>query len=162
YVNRSCRGVEPAPGGDLSAAFQQQVNHVASPKEMERHEALAREVHAEFERKARRAGAWADVDAAAREALQDAALVALPSASRWQDALAPFAEEDVVARPFYLAPDLRWLTFRWDGHVMQVLRMEEDGSLHDEGDTFSLPPAPPPEGTLDVLRRLAGRDVFAG
>ncbi|HWH08276.1 MAG TPA: YkgJ family cysteine cluster protein, partial [Candidatus Thermoplasmatota archaeon] len=63
YVNYTCRGVARAGDGDLTAAFRASVLAVARPDEWARHEQAARETYGEFERRARRAGAWGDVDA---------------------------------------------------------------------------------------------------
>jgi Fe-S-cluster containining protein len=167
YVNRTCRGVEPAVGGDLGPAFSQQVLAVARPHELAEHARLARKVHADFERNARAAGAWADVDQAIASALQAPDLFSgAPSPERWQAALEPFAEDDVVARPFYLDPKLRWLTFERRGQRLHVLEMQEDGTLEDEGARIRLAAAGAPEGARPGLRacieRLATRDLFAG
>ena len=122
YVNRSCRGVEPAEGGDLQQAFREQVLSVAKSFAFPEHAREAAKVHRAFEGNAMQAGVWGDVDAAIAAALRDSAVGAQV------DALLPFREEDVVARPFYLAPDLQWLTFEADGERLSVLRMDEDGS----------------------------------
>lgn len=166
YVNRSCRGVEPAPGGDLSQAFAQQVTAVAPKAAFAEHEREARKVHTEFERKAKAAGAWGDIDKAVAAALAFPWFEREPSPERWAEALEPFAEEDVVARPFYLDADLRWLTFGRVGGKLRVLEMQEDGSLTDEGTELRPQAAAPPPAARDglqaVLRRLASRDLFAG
>lgn len=163
YVNRTCRGVEPDPAGDLAREFAEQVLAVARPHALAEHERRARKVHAAFRANAEAAGAWGDVDAAAQRALADPGLWgAADLAAAW----APFAEEDVVVRPFHLAADLRWLTFEDRGGVLQPLRMEEDGSLAAEGPPVPKAAVPLGEGTLRgldaVLRRLAARDHFAG
>jgi Fe-S-cluster containining protein len=163
-VNRTCRGVEPDPAGDLSAEFREQVLAVAKPHAIAEHERLARRVLERFEDQARAAGAWGDVDAAAQRALADPALWASADPGpAWE----PFAEEDVVARPFHLAADLRWLTFADPGDgTLQALRMEEDGSLAPEGEPFPKTLAPLAPETLAglhaVLARLMARDHFAG
>ncbi|MFO1533009.1 MAG: YkgJ family cysteine cluster protein [Thermoplasmatota archaeon] len=178
YVNRSCRGVEPlAPHAltgavmegnraDANTAFQAQVLAVAAPTALAEHEREARRVHAEFERKAKAAGVWGDADAALRDAVALPWFTEPPSAERWAEALGPFAEEDVVARPFYLDAGLRWLTFRRDGTRIEVLEMQEDGSLTVEGTelrpTAKAPPQSAAAGLQDVLGRLAARDVMAG
>jgi Fe-S-cluster containining protein len=159
-VNRTCRGVEPTPGGDLSPAFLDQVLAVAKPYAFAEHEHLARKVLRDFEANAREAKVWGDVDAAIVANLD-------PEPGPLADALAPFQEEDVVARPFDLAPDLRWLTFEADGggEGLQVLRMEEDGSLHATGVTVD--PAAWPSDAASAAeraaerRRLAAREALA-
>src|SRR5205823_4591712 len=112
-VNRSCRGVEPDESGNLALAFQEQLVAVAKPSAILEGQRLARKVHQRFERTAREAGVWSDVNEAARNWLATpgrlAEDAAAPAARR--AASEPFAEEDILSRPFYLAPDLRWLTF---------------------------------------------------
>jgi Fe-S-cluster containining protein len=163
YVNRTCRGVEPDPAGDLAAEFGQQVLAVAKPHAILEHERQARRVHAAFQANAEEAGAWGDVDAAAQRALADSCLW---ETADLEAAWAPFAEEDVVARPFHLAADLRWLTFEDRGGALQPLRMEEDGSLAAEGAPVAKAVAPLAPATLGqlhaTLARLVGRDHFAG
>ncbi|MES2155762.1 MAG: YkgJ family cysteine cluster protein [bacterium] len=168
YVNRSCRGVGPVEGGDLGGAFQQQVLDVAKPHQFAEHERLAARVHRDFERKARASDAMGEVDREIARSLGDSNLWRQASSpDEWATALAPFAEEDVVARPFYLAADLQWLTFETvAAGRLQPKRMQEDGSLADAADVLEVRPpvlAPDLVAGLDaLLRRLASRDLFAG
>ncbi|MFO1534422.1 MAG: YkgJ family cysteine cluster protein [Thermoplasmatota archaeon] len=168
YVNRTCRGVEPDPVGDLMAEFQAQVLAVAKPHAIAEHERQARKVHNQFYANAQAAGLWGDVDAAAARALAEPNLWKdAASEEAWAAALEPFAQEEVVARPFHLAADLRWLTFEArGGRTLQPLRMEEDGSLAAEGPAFEVEPPALQPATLAqlhaVLSRMAGRDHFAG
>src|SRR5205823_3005503 len=141
---------------------------VAKPHQFTEHERLAAKVHKEFRRKAEATDTWSDVDAAVQAALRDPA-VARDAASpeAWDNALLPFAEPDVVARPFYLAPDLRWLTFETAApRRLQPMRMEEDGSLAAQGEAIHVEPAaidaPTMAGLRGILQRLAARDLFAG
>jgi Fe-S-cluster containining protein len=179
YVDVSCRGVAGgaafalAPSTHATAgarpgseALRRQVLDVAPAGAIAAHEAQAKGVHADFESKARAAGAWGDVDAAIQAAVAAEAFAAAPSPERWAAALRPFAASKVVQRPFYLDQALRWLTFQRDGGRLEVLEMQEDGSLTLEG-TEVRPEAraPPPaarEGLRQVLARLASRDVMAG
>lgn len=174
YVNLTCRGVEHAPGRDLRSAFEAAVVAVAKADDWAQHEREGRATYAEFERHARKAGAWGDARAVAAEALaapdvgtrgwMERALAkadedATPD-DMIADALVSFSAADVTKRPFYLAPDLRWLTF--DGPT-KLLEMDE------RGDLVPVRPLPPIEGWTDApidiapyLRELVRRDVFAG
>src|SRR5262249_1910015 len=115
-----------------------------------------------FEELAREAKAWGDVDAALAAAVEgDVAPGPLA------DALAPYAEAEVVARPFYLDATLRWLTFEPDGAAgrLRVLEMQADGSLGPGGpvDAAAWPTdAESARARRVELRRLLPRDVFAG
>lgn len=168
YVNRTCRGVEEDPAGNLAAEFQAQVFAVAKPHAIAEHERQARKVHAAFSANAEAAGVWGDVDAAARRALLDPGLwTRAASEGSWDAALEPFQEEDVVARPFHLTADLRWLTFEArGGRTLQPLRMEEDGSLAPAGPPLEVEPQQLPPVLLSqlqgILSRLLQRDHFAG
>ncbi|GEM_PF-5654401 len=176
YVNYTCRGVERAPGGDLAPAFQAGVLANAPAGEIERHERQARETYGAFQRKARRAGAWGDADAVVDSADLAALLTrsGLEAALRrggdesdadeaWEDALAPFAEEDVTRRPFYLAPDLRWLTFARDGSALDVLEMDERGDLHPRGRVEGIAGwRDAPADLAPYFRSLAARRLFVG
>jgi Fe-S-cluster containining protein len=168
YVNRTCRGVDPDPAGDLQAAFTQQVMEVARPHAFAEHGRLARRVHAEFERNARQAGAWGDVAEAVRRTLAgfDGWVDDAVAGPAWGKALEPYRGDDVVARPFHLAPDLRWITWESRGGTLQALTMEETGDLLPLGDPID--PAPPRltaalrEAIRGCLAFTAGRECFAG
>lgn len=151
-VNYTCRGVERVASGDLRAAFEASVMTTASKRdEWARHEAASRAAYAEFERRAKRAGAWGPV--VARTSVTAGAL---------DVALAPFGAEDVTKRPFYLTPDLKWLTFERAGDArLTVLEMDEKGAFASRGDV---------RASLDddaaihlpYLQRLVERGAFAG
>lgn len=176
YVNYTCRGVTRVEGGDLTAAFRASVLSVARPDDWARHERAARETYGEFERRARRAGAWGDPGDVLRQADFDALgtlkgiLAAASRAGEPTDAdelhaqaMAPFEAEDVTKRPFHLAEDLAWLTFERKGDALAVLEMDETGALAPRRtlagfDAWADPPAP----LGSVLRRLARRGSFAG
>ncbi|HEX2021174.1 MAG TPA: YkgJ family cysteine cluster protein [Candidatus Thermoplasmatota archaeon] len=182
YVNYTCRGVARAPGASLEAAFEESVLRVASSDEMARHEAEARAAYGAFERLARRKGAWGDARAAVAEALAprgDALTGAwvgrlLRAAGddatlddAVEDALSPFGADDVGARPFHLAEDLRWLTFERDGATLRAKEMDETGTLSDDGRAARVEgwadlPGPVRLRLADYLARLAGRGIFLG
>jgi Fe-S-cluster containining protein len=177
YVNETCRGVVRAPGSRLDAPFHDAVLSHARPEDMDAHAEGARAAYAEFKRNAQRAGAWDDIDAVLAEATRELAPTRawLATAIRRadeeatpeemvEDALAPFSAADVSKRPFYLAPDLRWLTF--DG-PSRLVEMDEAGALLPLGAIAA------PSGWADLdgevgaaLRayalELARRDVFTG
>lgn len=183
YVNYACRGVAFAPAGDATQAFERQVLATATPEALRERDAEARATYAEFKRRALRAGAWGDVDATAADAL--AAGAAMLSA-RWlqeaigragedatpddlvEDALAPFAADDVTKRPFYLDERLRWLTFDApDPATLRLLEMDERGALVPLADLarprgWADPPAPVAAQLAGYARRLATRRLFAG
>lgn len=76
------------------------------------------------------------------------------------DALVAFSAKDVTKRPFYLAPDLRWLTFEGPA---RLLEMDERGSLTPVRGLPALTTWQ--DAPLDVtpyMRELARRDVFVG
>jgi Fe-S-cluster containining protein len=168
YVNRSCRGVAAAPEANLAAEFARQVTAVAPSFAVAEGQRLADKVHREFERRARAADAWGDVDREVARSLADTGLWARAAgAAPWDDALRPFAEPDVVARPYYLRPDLRWTTFEAVGpRTLRPLALAEDGSLAADGEPFEV--APPllaksaAAGLQAYLARLCRRDLFAG
>lgn len=181
YVNRSCRGVEEAPGSNLSTEFGEQVQ--VPPFQLQKHQRKADAVHAAFERNARAADAWGDVDAEIARLLQrgsdwfrPASWPATPTGAddeagapseAWQVALAPFALPDAVARPFHLGGDLRWLGFQGDASGITAQTMEEDGTLRtlrDLGSFTNWPDLPDvvATGLVTVLAGLAARDVLAG
>lgn len=177
YVNETCRGVVRAAGSRLDDAFGSAVLSHARREDMEAQALEARGAYAEFKRNAQRAGAWDDIEVVLAEATRELAptRVWLATAIRRadeevapeemvEDALAPFSAEDVTKRPFYLAPDLRWLTF--DGPA-RLVEMDEAGALVPRGAIVA------PEGWVDIdgtagagLRAyalaLARRDVFTG
>lgn len=178
-VNRSCRGVEADPSGDLGGAFRGQVLAAAPPGAFAAHAAEAADVYAEFEENAREAGVWGDAAASARgllavgprlltpDGLAEAAGGPLAVAALLEDAWEPFGEEDPVARPFYLTADLRWLSFRSAKSLVAVEEMQEDGSLAPAGRLVKPVGLPRlPDGVLaglhGVLAHLVGRQVFAG
>ena len=168
-VNYTCRGVARDPASDLRPTFERDVLGVAPRAKLLESERQGRRVHAEFERNAREAGAWGDVRAGAERALAGGPRLFDGPADRddvWDGALLPFEEKEVVARPFHLTKDLRWLTFRLDGDL-EVLELDETGRL-DATTTLQLPATwtrPPPTalpGLVAELGRLARRGVFAG
>ncbi|MEA3200375.1 MAG: hypothetical protein QOE90_1803 [Thermoplasmata archaeon] len=176
YVNYTCRGVELSADGDLSVAFRESVLENAGQDEIARHEQLAKQAYGEFQRTARRRGVWGDADAVARGADLGALLTreGIEAAIRrggdeataqeaWDDALAPFAEDDVTRRPFYLAPDLRWLTFARSGEGLDVLEMDEQGALLPRGRLDDV--AAWRDGPADLapyFASLVARRVFTG
>jgi Fe-S-cluster containining protein len=177
-VNRSCRGVEPAAEGDLSAEFAAQVTGVAPPADWERHLLEATDVYEEFEAAAQVEGVWGDADAAVAELLAIGPSIFTPDglaelvgasavSALVEEAWEPFLADDPVARPFYLTGDLRWLSFRLAKSLVAVEEMQEDGSLRPV-DRVVRPVGLPrlaPEvlaGLHDVLRHLVGRKVFLG
>jgi hypothetical protein len=183
YVNRSCRGVEPAAGGDLQAEFKAQVGDVAPAYRLKLGQERADKVHREFEANARAADAWSDVDAEVARLVQRGPSWFEPSTwpptptgapdeagsptEAWQVALAPFGSEDAVARPFHLAADLTWYAFRGGADGVAVDRMAEGGAMEPVaqlGAFHGWPdlPAEVRAGLFDVLRRLSGRDLLAG
>lgn len=177
YVNETCRGVERSAGNALRAPFEQAVLANAKPEEMAQQARAAQEAYATFRRNARKAGVWSDPAAALADATRDLALTGawMAKALRHaeedlmpddmvEDALAPFSAQDVTKRPFYLAKDLRWLTF--DGPT-RLMEMDEAGQLAFVRDL------PPITGWADVdpviaaglqayALRLTQRDVFLG
>ncbi|MEA3137654.1 MAG: hypothetical protein QOC71_1935 [Thermoplasmata archaeon] len=183
YVNRSCRGVEEAPGGDLRAEFATQVTSAIPGYRLKVEQDRAIKAHREFEANAREADAWGDADAEVARLLArgpawfDAALwpptptgqadEAGSPAEAWAVALAPFAEADAAARPFHLAADLTWYAFRGGVDGLSVDKMAEDGRLTpvtELGPFEEWPrlPGPVREGLAAVVGRLARRDVLVG
>lgn len=173
YVNYTCRGVERAPGHGLREPFASQVLANAKEAEVADHIRGAREAYAAFERNAKRLGAWGDVAATARKALAEE-----PFTRAWmekallradedmspddmvEDSLVSFSHADITRRPFYLAPDLRWLTF--DGPT-KLVEMDERGNLAPRQDLKPL------DGWADVdaglrpyVAELVARGVFEG
>jgi Fe-S-cluster containining protein len=183
YVNRSCRGVEPALGGDLHAEFKAQVTDVAPAYRLTLQQGRADKVHRAFEARAREADAWSDVDAEVARLLargpswfEPASWPPTPTGApdeagspteAWQVALAPFGGDDAAVRPFHLAADLTWYSFRAGAEGVSIDRMAEGGTLEPVADLGRIDGWPwlPPEvqaGLFGVVRRLAGRDLLAG
>ncbi|MHB8632989.1 MAG: YkgJ family cysteine cluster protein [Thermoplasmatota archaeon] len=160
-VNRSCRGVEEGPG-NLEGQFATDVVAVAPPAALLEHERRAQRAHHDFERHARAGGAWGDVDAEAAFLLDHAdRLAELATREATAEAFAPYQARDVVERPFYLDPQLRWFTFSWDGSLLPQT-MEENGALTPHGSPLAPRLAPLSPLHVAELRRLAARDCFAG
>ncbi len=183
YVNRCCRGVEVASGGDLASEFKTQVEDLVQPFTLRKGQEKANAVHAAFERSARKARVWGDVDAEVARLLARGAAWFQPDAwpptptgesdeagspdEAWQVALAPFGQEDAVARPFHLAADLRWLGFVGGGEGLAAQTLAEDGRLEPlaELGSFEAWPVLPEAvqvGLAEVMARLATRDLLAG
>jgi Fe-S-cluster containining protein len=183
YVNRSCRGVEVQPGGDLRSEFAANVTSTLPAYRFKVEQDRAAKAHRDFESQARSADAWADVDAeiarlVARGAdwfdpvswpptpTGEADEAGSPSEA-WAVALAPFGAEDAADRPFHLAADLTWYAFRGDASGLSVDKMAEGGQLLPVRDLGSFDDWPTlPEGVrfdlAHVLHRLVKRDVLAG
>lgn len=183
YVNRSCRGVEVAPGSTLATEYQSHIGAAASPFRMRREQERADAVQRAFEKNARTAGVWGDVDAEIARLLlrgtnwfEPATWPPTPTggdeeagspAEAWQIALAPFAEAEAVARPFHLAADLRWLGFQGDAAGITAQTLTEDGRLEplrNLGPFAAWPDLPDAvrSGLFTVVARLATRDLLAG
>lgn len=184
YVNRCCRGVEPAPGGDLATEFKGQVLERTPTQRLAKEQARADSVHKLFEKTARQAGAWGDVDQAIATQLKrgtnwfrPATWPATPTGAddeagspdeAWELALAPFAAADPVMRPFHLTSDLVWLGFRLnDEQELLAETLSEKGELspHENLGQFPSWPVLPPnveQGLAAILQRLATRDLMAG
>lgn len=173
YVNYTCRGVERAADGDLRAPFATSLLANAKDDEVADHLRGSREAYATFERNAKKLGAWGDVAATAKAALSED-----PFTQIWMqkalglanedltpddmvsDALKPFSHADITKRPFYLAPDLRWLTFEGPTRLVE---MDEQGNLEPRQDLL------PITGWEDIdaglrpyLSELTARGVFEG
>jgi Fe-S-cluster containining protein len=178
-VNRSCRGVDPAPAGDLSSEFRSQVLDVATSEGWAQHAAQAARVYGDFEAQARDAGTWGDAAAAARDLLAAGPALLSPEglaraaggpallSALLEEAWEPFRAEDPVARPFYLTEDLRWLSFRLARSLVAVEEMQEDGSLTPSARLVRPVGLPRlPDGVLVGLQaelaHLVGRSVFIG
>jgi Fe-S-cluster containining protein len=150
-VNYTCRGVARAPGADLRAAFASSVTATAKRDEWARHETASRAAYAEFERRAKRAGAWSAIPAPTEV-----------RAGPLDVALAPFGAADITKRPFYLTADLEWLTFERQGDArLTVLEMDEKGALLARGDVKA---ALDDDAAIHLpyLQRLVARGAFAG
>jgi Fe-S-cluster containining protein len=182
YVNRSCRGVEARPGGSLRATFSEQVLGTVAPFRLRKQAEKALAVHAAFERNAKDAGAWGDVDAELARLVAagpawfhpDTWPVDVPDpeaagapAEAWRTALQPFALEDPVNRPYLVDRGLRWLGFRAGPGGLVAETLGEDGSFQPVRDLgpFDAWPALPPEvrdALATHLAWLTQRDLFAG
>ncbi|MFO1533008.1 MAG: YkgJ family cysteine cluster protein [Thermoplasmatota archaeon] len=183
YVNRCCRGVEPAPGDDLETEFRMQVLDNAKTMQLDKGQERAHASHRAFRSAAKQAGMWGDVDAEVARGLQrgvgwfrpetwpatptgEADEAGSPQEA-WQLALASLSAADPAARPYFLGADLRWLGFRAETGRIVAETLGEDGTLAPCADLGVMPAWPrlPDEvqaGLLEVLQRLAGRDLMAG
>lgn len=160
-VNRSCRGVESDPTGDLQAQFQADVLAFAKEHELAESARQAADVFAQFDANCKEAGVAADAVATARAATSDvswpglrrlAAGIGVPFDELWQATLEPLGFEDVVSRPFYLAQDLTWWTFEDPGGALAARQMDETGAL---GPPKPLRRPKPDSGlAADQLRRV--------
>jgi Fe-S-cluster containining protein len=183
YVNRTCRGVEVAPQGNLEAEFKAQVLDEIPGYRLRTEQDKADKVFARFEANARKADAWGDVDAEIARLLERGASwfdastwpptptgapdEAGSPGEAWSVALAPFGAEDPITRPYHLSKDLEWLAFRGDAEGIFVDRMDEGGRFTPVGELGAIdewPILPPSvaEGLFQVLQRLTRRDLFAG
>ena len=163
-VNRSCRGVEADPAGDLKATFQADV--LAHVKEHDLAGAAedAQAVFRQWDENCKAAGVSGDAVAEARAVLAGdlswpglrrlASGIGVPFDELWASILEPLAFEDVVSRPFYLAADLRWFTFDGKDGRLSVLEMDESGSLKA---VKALKPPKVDSGlSAEQLRRVVG------
>jgi Fe-S-cluster containining protein len=183
YVNRSCRGVEPAPARNLETEFEAQVLANTKSFRLEKEQERADSVHKAFRAAAKQAGMWGDVDAEVARQLQrgpawfqPGTWPATPTGApdeagspqeAWQLALAPLGSEDAMVRPYHLGEDLRWLGFRLQDGGIVAETLTEDGRLEhfsSLGPMEGWPdlPAPVQVGLVGVMQRLAGRDLLAG
>ena len=183
YVNRCCRGVEVDPVGDLQAEYDAQVGSLVPAFRIRKEQERAATVLRAFERNAKAAGAWGDVDAEIARLLRRGATWFTPpawpptptgedveagsAAEAWQVALAAFQAADAVARPYHLAADLRWLGFQANGDRIVAQTLGDDGTLttlRDLGTFADWPDLPGPvrDGLAGVMSRLATRDLLAG
>ncbi len=183
YVNRCCRGVEVAEGGNLEAEFKAQVSDNTNPTRLAKDQARADGVHQAFEKAARQAGMWGDVDKEIAAQLERGAEWFLPETwpqtptgdadeagspdEAWQLALAPLDAQDAVMRPYHLGADLRWFGFRRSNGAVLVETLSEQGDLEPHANlgqmgAWPVLPENVRDGLFDVLRRLAGRDLLAG
>lgn len=181
-VNYTCRGVARLAGADLATHFQQSVLSMAKAADIAAHEKQAREAYGQFERRARRADAWSDAQTTLTQARALGAAVflgesierlaahaaePLSRAEMLADALLPFSAADVTKRPFYLASDLKWITFERHASGMRVLEMDEKGALLPRGDIAGLEtwedlPGSVAEALLPYLHSLLARRSFLG
>ncbi|MEK6976544.1 MAG: YkgJ family cysteine cluster protein [Candidatus Thermoplasmatota archaeon] len=183
YVNRCCRGVEVAAGGNLQREFDDQVSRVAPAYRLQKGQERADTVNRMFEKAARESGMWGDVDREIKTNLergarwfQPASWPPTPTGSAeeagspseaWALALAPLAAEDPMVRPYHLAADLTWFGFRMQGDEVVAETLTEDGRLvpHKALGKFPAWPKLPPEvqeGLHAIMVRLATRDLLAG
>ncbi len=183
YVNYTCRGVVRQDGGDMTGAFTSSLLRHAPEGAMEAGDREARATFMEFEKRARAAGAWEDAAPVLEKARRQAAMLLTgrgvealasrsgePATSRdlLAEALASFEEEGLGARPYYLAPDYRWLTFgRTTGATIEVIHVTESGS-HDvvktipEPDRFPELDAAERAAIAAYLRHLTSRTLLLG
>lgn len=183
YVNRCCRGVELQEGSHLQREFGEQVLTLVPTYRLAKEQARADGVHKAFERAARQAGMWGDVDREIKVLLErgtrwfePASWPRTPTGSSdeagspheaWQLSLAPLAAEDPMVRPYHLAKDLTWYGFRMDAGEVVAEILTEDGQLqkHSRLGKFAEWPQLPrdvQQGLHAILVRLAGRDLLAG
>ncbi|MHB8604428.1 MAG: YkgJ family cysteine cluster protein [Thermoplasmatota archaeon] len=179
-VNYSCRGVERRREATLLTEYKASVLDVVEAGRFETLANEARETYAEFETRARDAGAWADsapllaetaafiprlFTRAALEATSDERIGELQAAS-----YAAFESHDPASRPYYLDRKLRWLTFaaRATGGLKPA-EMAEDGSFRSSGDAllglerWVEPPAALASAlAAHAATRLVPRAVFLG
>lgn len=143
-VNRSCRGVEADAAATTESAFRADVLGHAKEHDLAAAAQDAAGVFDQFDDNCGEAGVSGDAMAEAHAALADlswpalrrlAAGIGVPFDELWASILEPLGFEDVVARPFYLAADLRWMTFEARGDPgkapkeLRVLEMDETGRL---------------------------------
>ncbi len=183
YVNYTCRGVVRAPEGDLSDAFTMSLLKNAPEGALESGDAEARDTFAEFERRARARGAWRDATPLLEKSRRQASALltahgveALTARSgeparadeMLEEALASFDEPDLGKRPYYLAPDYRWLTFsRASGGVLEVVHVREDGTSDVIGELdaptrFPALDAESRDAIAHYYRHLTGRTLLLG
>ena len=162
-VNRSCRGVEPDVSTDVRAAFDADVRSNAKEHELAGAAEDAAFVFTQWDSNCRMAGVAGDALAVARAAVAGdlswpglrklAGSIGVPFDELWAATLEPLGFEDVVSRPFYLAADLRWMTFESKGGALSALEMDETGRL-----STVKPLKAPKVGsglTVEQLRRVA-------
>ena len=160
-VNRCCRGVETALGSSVEAAFQADMASDVKPHDLRELAEAGASVFTQFDANCKEAGVRGDIAAAGRDAARDlswpalrklADRVGVPFEAMWESTLEPLGFEDVVERPFYLAKDLKWLTFRAAGAEVEVLEMDETGSVR----VVQRIPRPKPSSGLpaEALRRV--------
>jgi Fe-S-cluster containining protein len=167
-VNYTCRGVERAPGARLRDPFLASVMSHVDARTWRVHRREAEDTYAEFRSLAEDAGAWGKPpplpDATRRDEVEDliAPLQTVTAQDFWEEALEPFAAPP-VERPYYLGPDLRWLTFAPAGDGLDMLLMQETGDVERVGHV-ALPKSWPDEAAQlqPVMETLRRRDVLRG
>lgn len=183
YVNKTCRGVEPAPGRHLQAEFHQQLSSSLNPYRLRKLTEKSQTVHSQFERNARRTGTWADLDQTIHDRLQMGPNWFQPDlwpptptgqddeagspTEAWQVTLQSFQATDPVARPYHLTAQLQWLGFQANDTTLHSQTLTEDGRLqpHQDLGAFDDWPTLPPrvrDGLATTMQRLAQRDLLAG